>query len=93
MAIEPGRVEAYAILAPILAGRRDWTGLDTVLDSAVRSVPDDAAPFYRAAERLLADRKQPERAERYLRRYVAQEPEGNHPSEADARHLLGLVNP
>jgi hypothetical protein len=45
---------------------------------AARAVPDDLTPPYRAALRLP-------RAERYLRAYLAQPPEGNAPSAADAR--------
>jgi tetratricopeptide (TPR) repeat protein len=57
--------------------------------AARRAVPDDAVPYYRAAERLLA--ADPGRAERYLRVYLAQEPEGNQPSAADAHWKLGLA--
>ena len=46
-------------------------------------------PYYRAAERLLA--VDPVRAERYLRVYLAQEPEGNQPTAADAHWKLGLA--
>jgi tetratricopeptide (TPR) repeat protein len=91
LTIEPARVDAYAILASILAGRNDWNGLESLLSNALSLVPDDLAPFYRAAERLVSAGVQQDRAERYLRRYLAQEPEGNQPTLADARWLLGLT--
>lgn len=88
LSLDASRVDAYAILAPIYAGRGDWTTLDGILDTAARAVPDDAAPYYRAAERLLARGTDPARAERYLRVYLSQEPEGNQPNAADANRKL-----
>ena len=91
MTLDPGRVDAYAVLAAIYADRGEWSELDPTLAIAVREVPDDPAPHFRAAERLLAARRDPVRAERYLRVYLAQEPEGNQPSASEARCKLGLV--
>jgi tetratricopeptide (TPR) repeat protein len=89
--LNPGRVDAYAVLAAVYADRGEWSSLDSILATALREVPDDAAPHYRAAERLLAAGRDPGRAERYLRVYLAQEPEGNQPTTADARWKLGLA--
>jgi tetratricopeptide (TPR) repeat protein len=91
LALDATRVDAYAILAPIYAGRGDWTSLDAILEAAIREVPDDAAPYYRAAERLLARGTDPARAERYLRKYLSQEPEGNQPTIAEANRKLALL--
>jgi hypothetical protein len=91
LALDPGRVDAYAILADIHAARAQWAALDAVLDAAARTVPDDLTPFYRAAQRLLATGGDLPRAEGYLRTYLAQPPEGNAPSAADARAQLALV--
>ena len=88
LVIDPGRSEAWAVLASIDAGRRDWDGLARVLSGAAEAVPDDAVPFYRAAERLAADGIERERAVRYLTHYLSLEPEGNQATEADARRLL-----
>lgn len=87
--LDPGRVAAYAVLATHYADRREWSELESVLHAALREVPDDAVPYYRAAERLLT--VDSIRAERYLRMYLAQEPEGNQPSAGDARWKLGLA--
>jgi tetratricopeptide (TPR) repeat protein len=91
LALDPDRVDAYAILADIHAARAQWAALDAVLEAAAREVPDDLTPFYRAAQRLLACGSDLPRAESYLRTYLAQPPEGNAPSAADARAQLALV--
>jgi Tfp pilus assembly protein PilF len=92
LSLDASRVDAYAILAPIYAGRADWIALDAILEAAARAVTDDAVPYYRAAERLLARGMDPSRAERYLRVYLSQESEGNQPSAADAHRKLALAN-
>jgi len=89
--LDPGRVDAYAVLAVIYAERGAWDELDLTLTTALREVPDDFSPHYRAAERLVASGCDPVRAERYLRLYLTQEPEGNQPSVADARWQLGMA--
>jgi len=91
LALDPGRVDAYSILAEIHAARAQWSELDATLAAAAREVADDPVPFYRAALRLLATAHDLPRAERYLRTYLAQPPEGNAPSPSDARAQLGLV--
>jgi Tfp pilus assembly protein PilF len=91
MKLDPGRVDAYAVLAVVYADRNEWDRLDSTLTIALQEVPDDPAPHYRAAERLVAARRDPVRAERYLRLYLAQEPEGNQPSLSEARWKLGLA--
>ena len=88
---ERERTQAYAILAAIYAGREDWDSLEAILASAAEAVPDDPAPYYRAAERLLADGRDPARTERYLHTYLEQDPEGNQPTAADARSKLGAA--
>lgn len=85
------RVEAYMVLAEVYADREKWGELDSVLAAAAKEVPDDFAPYYRAAERLLASGKDLSRAELYLRTYLSQEPEGNQPPLAEAHWKLGLI--
>jgi cytochrome c-type biogenesis protein CcmH/NrfG len=89
--LDPGRVEPYAILAQVYAGRGDWNALDALLTESSQQCADDLAPYYRAAEVLLGSGRDPARAERYLRTYLGREPEGNEPSVADARRRLGLA--
>lgn len=91
LAMDSGRVEAYCILAEIYAGEANWVALEAILSSATSAVPDDRAPSYYAAERLLADHREPARAERYLSLYLGQEPEGNEPTASQAHWKLGLA--
>jgi len=91
LALDGGRVDAYAILAEVHAARAQWTDLDGVLGAAARQVPDDLTPLYCAALRLAAGGRDLARAEGYLRTYLAQPPEGNAPPAADARAQLALV--
>lgn len=90
-ALDPNRVEAYEILAGVYADRGDWNALDAVLREASRQNPEDLVPYYRAASHLLKSGRDPVRAERYLRVYLGQEPEGNEPTAADAHWKLGLA--
>jgi len=89
--LDRSRVEPYAILAQIYAERDDRSALDALLDDAAEQNPDDLAPYYRAAEALLAWGHEPARAEKYLRMYVEHEPEGNEPTVADAKKKLALA--
>jgi len=91
MRFDPGRVDPYAVLALVYADRDEWDRLDSTLTIALQEVPDDPAPHYRAAERLAAAGRDPVRAERYLRLYLSQEPEGNQPSVSEARWMLGMA--
>ena len=86
--LDRGRAEAHAILAEIYAEQSRWSALDSVLEDAAREVPDDLAAYYRTAERLIAAGHDFERAERCLGVYLAQEPEGNEPTLAEARRQL-----
>jgi tetratricopeptide (TPR) repeat protein len=87
--LDRGRVDAYSVQAEVCVDRSDWSALDSVLREAGKEVPDDLAPQYHAAERLLAAHHDPARAERYLRIYLGQEAEGNEPGLAVAHWKLG----
>jgi tetratricopeptide (TPR) repeat protein len=89
--IDDSRVDGYALLAASQAHLGQSSELDAVLATAEKHVPDDLSPYYRAAEGLLAGGLDLERAQRYLRRYLAAEPEGNAPTRSDARGKLERV--
>jgi tetratricopeptide (TPR) repeat protein len=91
--IDPGRIGGYTTLATIYAQQGRWNELDSVLTDSQREVPDDLAPLYQAAKSILSDNQAAElpRAERYLRTYLSQPPEGSQPSLAVAHWRLGLV--
>ena len=87
----PGRVDPYAILAQVYAERGDVDSLDALLAEAAQQCPDDLVPYYRAADVLVSKGRDFHKAERYLRAYLAGEPEGNEPSAADARRKLAIT--
>lgn len=91
IARDPGRVTGHSILAEVYAARGAWSELDALLETAGKQVPDDLAPYYRAADRLLASGRDLPRAERYLQKYLSQEPEGNQPTLAEAQSKLTLA--
>ena len=82
------RADAYGVLAQTLAHRGAWAELESLLAEAAAAVPDDLTPYYRAAARLAADGREAARAERYLKIYLGQEPEGNEPTAAQATREL-----
>jgi hypothetical protein len=89
--IDPGRAEAYAILARAYATRGHWAELESILAAAEKGVSDDLVPYYRAAEALLQSHYALDRAARYLRKYIAAEPEGNEPTLSEAQGKLDLA--
>ena len=93
IAINPSRIGAYTILAMLYAQQGRWKDLDSVLESSERAVSDDLTPFYQAAKGIYTGNRAEEltRAEKYLRLYLSQPPEGNEPSAANAHWRLGLI--
>jgi tetratricopeptide (TPR) repeat protein len=91
IAADPQRAAAYAYLAGALVHLQHWSDLDAALEEAQRQLPDNALPLYSAALALLDSATDLPRAERYLRRYLAQEPEAGTPTPALAHWKLALV--
>ena len=91
IAADPDRAAAYAYLASACAHQQHWSDLDAALAEAERHVPDNAAPLYSAAVALLESNADLARAERYLRRYLTQQPEAGAPTQANAHWKLALV--
>jgi len=89
--LDETRVDAYSILADVFASRGQWAMLERLLADADRAVPDDLAPHYRAAEAILRTGRNLDAAQRYLRKYLTQEPEGNEPPAAGAREKLAAA--
>jgi Flp pilus assembly protein TadD len=89
--LDPGRTKGYSILAMVAALERRWSELDAVLSAAEKSVPDDLAPYFQAANALLETQVELKRGEAYARKYLGQEPEGEEPDAAHAHRLLGLI--
>jgi tetratricopeptide (TPR) repeat protein len=89
--INPSRIEGYNGLAAIYAQRGQWPQLDSVLADSERQISDNFQPFYAAGTVLLNSGKDLPRAERYLRRYMGQEAEGNAATLPEAHWRLGQV--
>jgi hypothetical protein len=89
--LDATRVDAYSALADVYASRERWAELDALLNEADAAVPDDWTPHYRAAEAMLLSGRNPAAAQRNLRKYLAQEPEGNQPTASQAREKLELA--
>ncbi len=90
-ALDAGQVGAYDVLARVYASEQRWSGLDAILTESEKNVPDDLSPYYHAARVLIANAHDLGRADRYLRKYVSQEPEGRAPTIADGRKLLASI--
>ena len=91
LTIEPDRAGAYASLAGLYAHLERWEDLDRILAASERALPANLSPHYQAARTLLGDDREHPRAERLLRKYLAQEPEIGAPTPAHAHWRLGLV--
>ena len=89
--LDTGRVEAHWVLARVFARQQRWADLDETLADSERTVPDDLRPFYEAAQEMLDIGQDLLRAEKYARKYLSQEPEGDEPDLAEAHRLLGLL--
>ncbi len=89
--VDPSRAGAYRSLAFALAAEERWAELDAALAEAEKNVPDDLSPYYQAGRALLYPAKDLPRAERYFRKYLGQEPEGEAPTLAHAHWRLGRV--
>jgi len=89
--LNDGRVEPYTVLAQVYANEQRWNDLDAIVAKSEKYVPDSFGAHYQAARILLAIGKDLPRAERYFRKYLTMEPEGEQPPWAGAHWRLGLV--
>jgi tetratricopeptide (TPR) repeat protein len=89
--LDPSQASGYAALASAYARTARWAELEAVLAQAEKAVPDDLTPYYRAAEALTDSGQDFRRAEKYLARYVSQEPEGRQPDRVQAKWLLAAL--
>jgi tetratricopeptide (TPR) repeat protein len=89
--LDPLRAKGYSILAKVLALEQRWGELEAALSASEKNVPDDPAPYFEAADALLESAADLKRGETYVRKYLAQEPEGEEPDAAHAHRLLGLI--
>jgi tetratricopeptide (TPR) repeat protein len=83
------RIDAYEVLAAVLAFQKKWEELDAMLAKAQAAVPDNLRPYFSVGVQLVTEGLELPRAERYLRKYLSQEPELAAPSHAMAHWRLG----
>jgi tetratricopeptide (TPR) repeat protein len=91
LALDPGRSGSYAVLAGVFAYQARWSDLDAILNQAQHADADDLSAYFEAAKALVSTGKDNLRAERYLKTYLSQEPEGDAPQVGHAHWQLGLL--
>jgi len=89
--IHPDRAVPYGLIAVVLVHQDKWTDLDAALVQSEKADPDNLLPYFRAGNNCLSRRVELPRAERYLRKYLLQEPQPRQPSLSSAHWRLGLV--
>jgi tetratricopeptide (TPR) repeat protein len=89
MALDPGRIGGYKVMAAVRAEQERWQELDLVLAEAEARVPDDLSVYFQAGLETLLAGKEPSRAERYLRKYLTQEPEAYAPRLSRTHWRIG----
>jgi tetratricopeptide (TPR) repeat protein len=89
--IDSARTPAYSVLAAVLVHTRRIGELNQLLGDADRANPDDLAPYFVAARTLILEGEDFNDAERFLRKYLTQEAEGNAPRHAFAHWRLGQL--
>ncbi len=89
---DPSQSGGYEILARVLVVEQRWGDLEAVLSQAEKNVPDDLSPYYYAANTLIEQGRDFKRAERFLKKYLSQEPEGRQPTASQGREPAGHRN-
>jgi len=87
---DPLRATAYSVLAYIYVNQLRWDDLDRLLAEAEKAVPDNLTPYYNAGNAATMVGAY-DRSERYLRKYLTQEPEPTAPKLSRAHWRLGLA--
>jgi tetratricopeptide (TPR) repeat protein len=89
--VDRSRTGPYVVSAEVAAFKQSWENLEAVLSEAEQANHDDLNPFYQAGRTLLQLNEELSRAERYVRKYLSQDPEGFTPPLAAAHWRLGLI--
>ncbi len=91
LALDAGRSGGYAVLAAVFATQARWSELDAILVQSAKADADDLSPYFEAGKALVTSGRDNLRAERYLKTYLSQEPEGDAPQSGHAHWQLGLL--
>jgi len=89
--LDPDRHGGYTILAAVYAHDKRWNELDQLLARSEKQIPDNLAPYLQAGNQALNDNADLPHAERYLRKYLSQQPEGLMASLAFAHWRLATT--
>lgn len=89
--LEPWRMSGWQLLAAIYAFQKRDDDLEKLLARAEGVDPTRLSPRYQAARQLVVMKRDPARAERYLRAYLARPAEIGAPSWGGAHWRLGLA--
>jgi tetratricopeptide (TPR) repeat protein len=87
--LDPERVASRRLLSASFVQQKKWSELDRILAESEKAIPDNLAPFFVAAVNCVLLNMELPRAAQYLRKYLAQEPEAESPTHADAHFWLG----
>jgi tetratricopeptide (TPR) repeat protein len=90
LAVDSGRTTAYSLLAYIYVNQLRWDDVDKILADAEKAIPDSFTPYFTAGTASTTITAY-DRSERYLRKYMTQEPEPNAPKLSRAHWRLGLA--
>jgi tetratricopeptide (TPR) repeat protein len=90
LAVEPDRTGPYAILAYVYINQLRWNDVDKILAEAEKAIPDSLTPYFTAGTASTVVGAY-DRSERYLRKYMSQEPEPTGPKLSRAHWRLGLA--
>lgn len=88
LAVDPGRVQAYSILAFDYVSEQRWDDAEKTLVEGEKVIPDNLAPYFNAGNAAIGVGAY-DRAEKYFRKYLSQEPEPNAPKLSRAHWRLG----
>jgi tetratricopeptide (TPR) repeat protein len=89
--LDASRAGPYIVSAETAVFQQSWEKLDSLLSKAEQANHDDLNPFYQAGRTLLQVNQKLTRAERYMRTYLSQDPEGLTPPLSAAHWRLGLI--
>jgi len=89
---KPNRIDVYFEVATFFARQNKPADLETTIQAAMQVAPNDARlTYFRGVSRVLSGTEQ-QRAEEYLKAYLASTPErSDWPSHAAAREWLGRL--
>jgi tetratricopeptide (TPR) repeat protein len=85
--LHPDRSTGYSYVVLALGSQKRWQDVDAVLAEAEKNVPDNLSPYFNAGRVIATDGGDLPRGEKYLRKYLSQEPEpiSTKPSRAHWR--------